>query len=582
MAYNINKSDENKSPITVPDMPPGINTVDTSLSLVGRNYPNYGQAISENFLHLLENFASQLQPTNPIEGQLWYDTSDPSEKKLKVFDGATWYPTNGVHKSATPPVNIKLGDIWVDTEAQLLKIYNGVDWTLIGPSYSSSLRTGAYPAQIEDRTGNMHDVILMYLNDIVVEIIVKEAFTPLVVIDGFSNLVPGVNLSTKTLDSATPKFNGLTTVAQSLQQTSPAVENVSANNFIRNDIDQSTAGLLVINNDTGLKIGRTTSTFHLYKNTYEAIFLNAYDSGRFVFRIDNNGVRNTILTIDGGTKRVGVNNINPTVDFDVTGVGKFSGKLTVNSNDTTDALEVKGRIKTGGITSTATVIINSSTFLNGDITIGGHVSPLTTGTYDIGSISKPIRKLYATAVGTTGTAFTGNLVGSATKLAAQTTFVITGSVATLVSVTFDGSTGGYTKTFDARVTNEMIAGRSTTSTAVGSDLLIIYRPSEAGDDKLRSISKDSFLAEVTTGVTPTGTIVPYGGTVAPTGWVFCDGTSYNRFGPGYTNLYAVIGLTYGYTASNNYKVPNLNNILFANTATNAATWPLPIKYIIKL
>lgn len=582
MPINVNKSDENKSPITIPDMPPGINTVDTSLSLVGRNYPNYGQAVAENFLHLLENFASQLQPQNPIEGQLWYDTSDPSEKKLKVFDGATWYPTNGVHKSATAPVNIKLGDIWVDTEAQLLKIYNGTDWTLIGPSYSSSLRTGAYPAQIEDRTGELHDVILMYLNDIVVEIIAKESFTPLVIIDGFSNLVPGVNLSTKTLDSKTPTFNGVATIAQALQQTTPGVENVSANNFIRNDIDQSTAGLLVVNNDTGLKIGRTTSTFHLYKNNFEAIFLNAYDSGRFVFRIDNSGVRNTILTIDGGTKRIGVNNINPTVDFDVTGSGKFSNQLVVNSNDTANALEVKGRIKTGGITSTATVIINSTTFLNSDITIGGHIFPSTTATYDIGSTTKPIRKLYATAVGTTGTAFTGNLVGSATKLAAQTSFVITGSVATLTPVTFDGNTGGFTKTFNAQVTNELITGRSSTSTAVGSDLLLIYRPTETGSDKLRSISKDSFLAEVTTGVTPTGTIVPFGGAVAPSGWVFCDGTSYNRFGPNYTNLYAVIGLTFGYTASNNFKTPDLNNVLFANTATNAATWPLPIKYIIKL
>jgi hypothetical protein len=582
MAYNINKSDENKSPITVPDMPPGINTVDTSLSLVGRNYPNYGQAIAENFLHLLENFASQLQPTNPIEGQLWYDISDSSDKKLKVFDGATWYPTNGVHKSAIAPTNIKLGDIWVDTEAQLLKIYNGTDWTLVGPSYSSSLRTGSYPAQIEDRTGDLHDVILMYLNDIVVEIIAKESFTPLAVIDGFSNLVPGVNLSTKTLDSSTPKFNGIATIAQSLQQTSPAVENVSANNFIRNDVDQSTTGLLVINNDTGLKIGRTTSTFHLYKNSFEAIFLNAYDSGRFVFRIDNGGVRSTILTIDGGTKRVGVNNINPTVDFDVTGAGQFSGKLTVNSNDSVNALEVRGRIKAGGITSTGTVVVNSSTFLNGDVTLGGHIFPLTTGTYDIGSVSRPIRKLYAVAVGSTGTAFTGNLVGSATRLAAQTSFVITGSVATLTPVPFDGNTGGFTKTFDARVTNEMIAGRSSTGTSVGSDLLMIYVPTEAGSDKLRSISKTDFLKEVSVGVTPTGTITPYGGTVAPTGWAFCDGTSYNRFGPGYTDLFNVIGLTFGYTASNNYKVPNLNNILFANTTTNAATWPLPIKYIIKL
>ena len=57
MPYTLNFSDPTKqTTITVPDMPPGINTVDTSLNLVGRAYPNYGQKFAENFLMWILEF----------------------------------------------------------------------------------------------------------------------------------------------------------------------------------------------------------------------------------------------------------------------------------------------------------------------------------------------------------------------------------------------------------------------------------------------------------------------------------------------------------------------------------------------
>ena len=49
---------------------------DTSLLLYGQYMPNYGEQIHENFVRLLENFCGEIPPTNPIEGQLWYDTGD--------------------------------------------------------------------------------------------------------------------------------------------------------------------------------------------------------------------------------------------------------------------------------------------------------------------------------------------------------------------------------------------------------------------------------------------------------------------------------------------------------------------------
>ena len=73
MAYAINYTDSvNKGTITVED-----NTInsETTISLPGRFTTAYGQAISENFLHLLENFANSSAPQRPVEGQLWYDTT---------------------------------------------------------------------------------------------------------------------------------------------------------------------------------------------------------------------------------------------------------------------------------------------------------------------------------------------------------------------------------------------------------------------------------------------------------------------------------------------------------------------------
>lgn len=53
--------------------------ISTSLLLYGRDVPNYGERIAENFVQLLENFAGPAAPQSPIEGQLWFDTGTSYE-----------------------------------------------------------------------------------------------------------------------------------------------------------------------------------------------------------------------------------------------------------------------------------------------------------------------------------------------------------------------------------------------------------------------------------------------------------------------------------------------------------------------
>ena len=85
MPYNISHSDTSKPNIIIAD-----GTLDTSTSLVfiGKNSSNIGEYYNENLLYLLENFAASIEPVNPVDGQLWYDTGTD---QLKIHDTGKWY-----------------------------------------------------------------------------------------------------------------------------------------------------------------------------------------------------------------------------------------------------------------------------------------------------------------------------------------------------------------------------------------------------------------------------------------------------------------------------------------------------------
>jgi hypothetical protein len=604
--YIVQYSDQNNGSIIVYQQ---TEDTTTSLKLVGRNSPNYGQALAENFLHLLENFSAPIPPTNPIEGQLWYDTSDPSAKKLKINDGAasgyTWYPASGVHQADVAPSNIKKGDIWVDTQALYLKIWNGVDWTLIGPSFSSANRTGSYPDTLRGSDGNDYYVIKMYLNDDVIEIIAKDSFTPTPKIDGFSNIVPGINVTSKIFGDKIPKFYGPADSALSLKQTVPSTELVSANNFVRNDIDQSIRGSLTIANDSGLKIGKTAATIFIQKNSGYGNFINSFGAGSFVFKIDDsNGRRNDVLTLDGNYLKATIGTPIVPIDLEVTGNTVLDKTVIVRSGSSS-ALTVSGGISSGGLTSTGTVLIKNTATVEKVLTIGKIGD--TDGTYnprgirvatansltnvEIGSFSRPFNRLWVETIGSTGTGTIvyGSIQGSASKLSTPTRFIMTGSVVTTQAINFDGS--ALTATFTTKLTKDIFVG-PTAIDPVGTisrfdpalDKVLFYSDFE---QNIRQSTKDVFFADIYGSIVPTGTILPWpGGTTntsgLPDGWVLCDGTEYDRTGK-WLPLYNVLGTRYGYTNSQRYKVPNLNSTpLYAGTTTNAQTWPLPIIYIIKL
>lgn len=56
---------------------------------------------------------------------------------------------------------------------------------------------------------------------------------------------------------------------------------------------------------------------------------------------------------------------------------------------------------------------------------------------------------------------------------------------------------------------------------------------------------------------PTGAVMPYAGSTAPSGWVLCDGSSYDGNTSLYASLWSVLGITYGGAGITDFKVPDL-------------------------
>ena len=177
MPYSIPYTDTtnpSKVPITVAD---GTINTTTSLKFVGQSYPGYAEPVAEDFLHLLENFAAPTSPINPVQGQLWYDTST---NILKVYDGVNWTTAGSLKKSGTAPAvaNSIAGDLWSNTISNQLFLFTGSNWVLVGPQYSAGTQTGPIVETIIDTSNITHNVISMYANNYRIVIISKEQFIP--------------------------------------------------------------------------------------------------------------------------------------------------------------------------------------------------------------------------------------------------------------------------------------------------------------------------------------------------------------------------------------------------------------------
>lgn len=187
MAYVINKTNGQQLLL----LADGTLDTSTSLFLIGKNYPGYGELQQENFIRLLENGANATAPIAPLAGQLWYDTST---SKLKIFDGSA-FKSIGSAVSATAPTGAIAGDSWWDTTNDQLKVYDGSGWQLVGPAYSKlDGRTGSLVETLYDSTGTKHLVITDFVANVRTAITSQDSeFTPNVAVPGYPTIRPGYN-----------------------------------------------------------------------------------------------------------------------------------------------------------------------------------------------------------------------------------------------------------------------------------------------------------------------------------------------------------------------------------------------------
>lgn len=481
MSYTIYFSDPTKysSALVIEDNI--LNSVQTSLTFVGKNAANYSAAVSTNFLHLLENHANTTPPNNPIEGQLWYDSGT---NKLKINDGtssgANWKSVNGVYQETEEPESAVTGDIWIDTISFQLKVKNAEgDWVLVGPSLDGGSKSGSIPEVINDTFGDPHTVISNYVDGNIVEIISAEQFTPQIKIDGFDIIKAGLNLTTE--NSAI--LNATSYASQNILVTTPIRSYVNGNYFVRNDIDNSMSGIL--NAKSGITLG-IDPTFVIQKEgTYKNKFVNAVDGGSFVFQVIKDEIYNEILTIDGNTRRIGINNVNPQVALDVTGSARFSGTVTITTN-ADDALVITGAATFGHtvtMASTAT-FSTTATFSNGLVvgntgeTISNKkpiITPAQHNKYTIGTTSTAFKEIHATTL-------IGDLTGVADKakeLTTTATITITGDIAS-AGIQYSGK--GDPKQFSTTLQTQAITSRNTvTSVSTDDEILVAVKPVDYTD-----------------------------------------------------------------------------------------------------
>ena len=621
ISYTVQHTDTSKTPISVNDQT--INT-ETSMTLIGNDYFNYGPPLATNFIHLLENFANITAPTKPVQGQLWFDTA--SKQLMVNTDGVHWSTTGSVKKSIAKPTGAIVGDIWVDTLNQQLYIYKGVGnegdiWTLVGPEYSQNTITGQKIQTIIDSSSIEHDIISLYADNVLIAIVSNNTFTPRKTIQGFVSIKAGITLNSNY------KLNGTTTNAETLGGNSASsFLSISANNTIA-------AGKYLAVDSINLGTDRNLNIFS------EAVGV----SGRqYVVETTERDleIRTTLATpatpvaFFGNDQKVGINTRSPAETLDVSGNIK-SKKLVIT--DVTDT-----SISTlGGLSVTAnTTLKKNLTITNGVLTIGNVVNtvaqagsvilPDTTETYDIGSYSKSFRNVYSQT-------FNGNVLGNvvgnvdgnitgvssyATRLQYPTNFSLSGDITSAVKqFTGSASANSTVGTFviDTTLSNDAVSSREELVDSQKTDSFLVHREfpatvigyisgttlhvtnhvygtiskgmsvisngdeisgtivSDANDSITITISKSQTLGTITSPVSiqfgsaslykmsrrtlfssvkVVGSVILYAGTGLPNGYVLCNGASYQR--SIYSDLYDVIGITYGVGSGNQtFGVPNL-------------------------
>lgn len=336
MSYQLNRTNGD----LLTDLIDGqIDTNSTNLTLVGKNYSGYGEAFNENFIRLLENFSNTAAPSNPLSGQLWWDTS---EQRLKVFDGTVWKASGGPYVQSSRPQMVA-GDLWIDSLNNQVYAYDGSDTILMGPIYTDSQGISGFQiVDILDSTSRPRTVAKLLIGGTLVGIFSKVQFTPiyservmdLVNDDNPSGIIyEGFNV----VNQSTFKFRGIASGANALVTAAGTVRN--ADQFLPSDTNGITVGTLTIQNSGGLTIGLSQNNVQktVGPRFYIENQLRDHDLSLRVRSSEFESVIVDAIYIDASTARVGIFTTDrlPEYTLDVEGDLRVTGNLLVEGDTTT-------------------------------------------------------------------------------------------------------------------------------------------------------------------------------------------------------------------------------------------------------
>lgn len=347
MSYLLNKTDGTLLSELIDGR---IDTLSTNLTLVGRNYSGFGESFNENFIKLLENFANTAAPSNPLEGQTWWDRTSA---RLNVYTGTEWKAAGGPFVQETRP-DMVAGDLWIDNVRKQLFAYDGSTLILVGPNYSTDQGLSGFQVEtVLDAQARAKTVVTLYLNDSLVSVISNEEFTPLdtniieelvTASNPTGTIFKGFNVVGKTDQEADDglsfRFIGIAESTDSLV-TPGTGEFRGAEQFLPSDRTGVTTGSLEIRNSDGLRISNELNQIYNAQRIQGTSFLieNQITDNDLKLRVRSSAKGANItdaIHIDAENARVGIfNDEAPLYTLDVNGDTRIIGSLTVEGETIT-------------------------------------------------------------------------------------------------------------------------------------------------------------------------------------------------------------------------------------------------------
>ena len=333
MSYQLNKTDGT----LLTDLIDGqIDTNSTNLVLVGRNFTGYGEYFNENFIKLLENFSNTAAPSNPLTGQLWWDST---EQRLKVYDGSVWKSSGGPIVQNTRPQMVA-GDLWIDNLNNQVYAFDGTDLMLMGPQYTESQgKSGFEVGSILDSQSRSRTVVYLYVGGTLSAVISNIEFTPQyaqrvlgLVTDSNPNGI--IKVGYNVIDTANFKYRGIADSANALVTSGGIVR--TADSFLPSTANGITTGTLTIQNSGGLTIGLSQNNVQkvVGPRFYIENQLTDHDLSLRVKSTTFGAISVDAVYIDASAARVGIFTTDrlPEYTLDVEGDLRVTGDLLVEGN----------------------------------------------------------------------------------------------------------------------------------------------------------------------------------------------------------------------------------------------------------